>query len=105
VHGEEEKYIFLYWADSSSQNKNLFYLHNEPTKEGHLSFVLLESPFLSVSTVSRGQPSLVFLCLTLLKATQPLVKLLASAVFQLLIVPTYQHQEGAVTIISDVCPL
>jgi hypothetical protein len=27
---------------------------NEPTKEGHLLFVLFESPFTSVSTVSRG---------------------------------------------------
>jgi hypothetical protein len=60
VHGEEKKYFFLYWADKSSQDKNLLYLDNEPnepTKEGLLSFVLLESPFLSVSTVSRGQPS------------------------------------------------
>jgi hypothetical protein len=33
----------------------------EPTKEGPLSFVLFESPFTSVSTVSRGHPSLVSL--------------------------------------------
>jgi hypothetical protein len=42
------------------QNKNLLYRHdkpNEPTKKGHLSFVLFESPFTSVSTVSRGHPS------------------------------------------------
>jgi hypothetical protein len=32
---------------------------NEPTKEEPLSFVLFESPFSSVSTVSRGHPSLV----------------------------------------------
>jgi hypothetical protein len=32
---------------------------NEPTKEGHLSFVFFEFPFTSVSTVSRGHPSLV----------------------------------------------
>ena len=32
--------------------------HNEPTKEGPLSFVLHKSPFASVSTVSRGLPSL-----------------------------------------------
>jgi hypothetical protein len=34
---------------------------NKPTKEGPLSFVLFESPFTSVSTVSRGHPSLVSL--------------------------------------------
>jgi hypothetical protein len=33
----------------------------EPTKEGTLSFVLFESPFTSVSTVSRGHLSLVSL--------------------------------------------
>jgi hypothetical protein len=46
------------------QNKNLFYQHdkpNKPTKEGPLLFVLFESPFTSVSTVSRGHPSLVSL--------------------------------------------
>jgi hypothetical protein len=32
---------------------------NEPTKEGPLSFVLFESPFTSVSKVSRGHPFLV----------------------------------------------
>ncbi len=31
---------------------------NEPTKEGPLSFVLLESPFTPVSSVSRGHPFL-----------------------------------------------
>jgi hypothetical protein len=31
---------------------------NEPTKEGHLSFVLFESPYTSVSTASRRHPSL-----------------------------------------------
>ncbi len=38
------------------QAKNLFYQHDEPdetTKKGPLSFVLLESPFAQVSTVSR----------------------------------------------------
>ncbi len=34
---------------------------NEPTKKGPLSFVLFESPFTSVSTVSRGHHSLVSL--------------------------------------------
>jgi hypothetical protein len=53
-------------TEKPRQNKNLFYRHdepNEPTKEGPLSFVLFESPFISVSTVSRGHPSLVFLVL------------------------------------------
>jgi hypothetical protein len=43
------------------QNKNLLYWGdkpNEQTKEGPLSFILSESPFTSVSTVSRGHPSL-----------------------------------------------
>jgi hypothetical protein len=34
---------------------------NEPSKEGPLSFVFFESPFTSISTVSRGHPSLVSL--------------------------------------------
>ncbi len=34
---------------------------NKPTKEGPLSFVLFESPFTSVSTVSSGHPSLISL--------------------------------------------
>jgi hypothetical protein len=38
---------------------------NEPTKEGFLSFVLFESPFTQVSTVSRGHPSLVSLVISL----------------------------------------
>jgi hypothetical protein len=36
---------------------------NEQTKEGSLSFVLFESSFTSVSTVSRGLPSLVSMVL------------------------------------------
>jgi hypothetical protein len=32
---------------------------NEPTKKGFLSFVLFESPFALVSTVSRGHSSIV----------------------------------------------
>jgi hypothetical protein len=46
---------------AAKRNKNLLYLHdksNKPTKERPLSFVLFESPFTSVSTVSRGHPSL-----------------------------------------------
>jgi hypothetical protein len=38
---------------------------NETTKEGPLSSVLFESPFTSVSTISRGHPSLVSLVLAI----------------------------------------
>jgi hypothetical protein len=59
-HGEEKK--ILYWADwSNQQNKNILYRlvkPIEPTKEGPISFVLFESPFTSVSTVSRQRPPL-----------------------------------------------
>ncbi len=50
--------------EQSWQDKNLLYCYdepNEPTKEGPLPYVLQESPFASVSTVSRGHPSLVSL--------------------------------------------
>jgi hypothetical protein len=40
---------------------------NEPTREGPLSYVLLESPFASVSTVGRGHPSLVSLVTSLFR--------------------------------------
>jgi hypothetical protein len=56
-----KKYFVLDRLEQPRQDKNLFYRHekpNEPTKEGPLSFVLLEFPFASVSTVSRGYPSL-----------------------------------------------
>jgi hypothetical protein len=46
------------------QDKNLFHRHDKPnelTKEKPLSFVLFDSPLTSVSTVSRGHPSPVFL--------------------------------------------
>jgi hypothetical protein len=46
---------------ATKAEQNLLYWHgkpNEPTKEGPFSFVLLESPFTSVSTVSRGHFSL-----------------------------------------------
>ncbi len=52
------------WLGQPRQDKNLFYWHEKPnelTKEGLLSYVLSESPFISVSTVSRGQLSLVSL--------------------------------------------
>jgi hypothetical protein len=57
VSGEEKN--ILYRADESSQGRaNL-----ESAMEGLFSFVLFESPFTSVSTVSRGQPTLVSLVL------------------------------------------
>jgi hypothetical protein len=43
------------------------YLHDkpkEPNKEGPLSYILFESPFISLSAVSRGYPSLVSLVIT-----------------------------------------
>jgi hypothetical protein len=46
------------------EEKSVLYLARqayEPTKKGPLSFVLFESPFTSVSTVSRGHLSLVSL--------------------------------------------
>jgi hypothetical protein len=49
---------------AAKAEQNLVYRHgkfNEPTKEGLRSFVLFESPFTSVSTVSRGHPSQVSL--------------------------------------------
>ncbi len=77
MYGKEKN--VLYWADQISQNRIKISstgptspmnqprrdpCHdkpNEPTKEGPLSFVLTGSPFTSVSTVSRGHPSLVSL--------------------------------------------
>jgi hypothetical protein len=62
VCGEDSIYVLLGWLEQPRQDKNLFYQHNEPnepTSEGHLSYVLLESQFSSVSTVNRGHPSLV----------------------------------------------
>ncbi len=59
-----KKYFALGRLEQPRQNKNLLHRHDKPnelTKVGHLSFVLFESPFTSVSTVSRGQPSLVSL--------------------------------------------
>ncbi len=59
-----KKYFVLGKLEQLRQDKNPFYLLDkpkEPTKEGLLSFVLFESPFTSVSTVSRSHPSLVSL--------------------------------------------
>jgi hypothetical protein len=62
-----KKYFVLGRLEQPRQNKYLFYRHDkpiEPTKKGPLSFVLFESSFASVSTVSRGHPSLVSMCTT-----------------------------------------
>jgi hypothetical protein len=72
VYGEEKQIFYNGRLEQSRQDNNLMYRQvkpNEPTKERPLSFVLLESPFTSVSTVSRGHPSLVSL---LASATPPL---------------------------------
>jgi hypothetical protein len=59
-----KNYFVLGRLEQPRQDQNLLYCHDEPskpTKEGPLSYVLLESPFVSVSAVSRGHPSLVSL--------------------------------------------
>ncbi len=57
-----KKYFVLGQLEKPRQdNKLLYRLYDEPsepTKEGTLSFVLLVFPFVSVSRVSRGHPSL-----------------------------------------------
>ncbi len=58
------KYFVLGQLEQPRQDKNLLYRHyepNEPTMEGPLSYVLLESPFASVSPVRRGHPTLLSL--------------------------------------------
>ncbi len=56
VYGEKKK---IFCTGRTGAAKNLFYLHDKPTMERPRSFVLLESPLASVSTVCRGHPSLV----------------------------------------------
>ncbi len=54
-----KKILVLGWLEQPRQGKNILYRHgkpNKPTNEEPLSFVLFESPFTSVSTVSMGQP-------------------------------------------------
>jgi hypothetical protein len=66
VYSEEK--IFFTGLVRARQDKNLLYQHdksNNPTKEWSLSYVLFESPVTSVSTVSRGQPSLFSLLWTM----------------------------------------
>ncbi len=62
-------YFVLGWLKQPKKDKSLLYRHekhNDPTKEGPLSYVLQESPCASVSTVGRAHPSLVSLPATLL---------------------------------------
>ncbi len=59
-----KKYLLLGRLEQLMQNESLLYRQykpNEPTKKGPHSVVLVVSPFNSVSTVSRGHPSLVSL--------------------------------------------
>jgi hypothetical protein len=64
VYSEEKIFCIQGRLWQPRQLKNLLFRHDKPnkpikkTKEGPLSFVLFESPFTSVSTVSRGHPSL-----------------------------------------------
>jgi len=65
--------------DESSQRQdqtplNRHDLPNEPTKDGPLLYVLLESPFAPVSTFTMGDPSLVFLCDTLATVLDKIMK-------------------------------
>ncbi len=77
-----EKKNILYWVTRAAKAglKSLVSAHdetNEPTKEGPLSFVHFESPFTSVSTVSRGHPSLVrrlYLSFIILSVSMPAVE-------------------------------
>ncbi len=67
-----KKYFVLGRIEQPRQDKNLLYQQdqpNEPTKERPLSFVLFESPFTPVPTVSRCHPSLVSLVHTMDKIT------------------------------------
>jgi hypothetical protein len=55
------KKYFMGRLEQPRQNKISNEKPNEPTKKGPISFVLYESPFTTVSKVSRGHPSLVSL--------------------------------------------
>jgi hypothetical protein len=57
VYDERNKYFVLGQLEQPRQDKKLLYQQdkpNEPIQEGPVSFVLVESQFTSVSTVSRG---------------------------------------------------
>jgi hypothetical protein len=62
VYGEEKIFCTGLTRAAKAEQKSLVLAGyaqrtNEPTKEGHLSLVLFEPPFTSVSPVSRGYPS------------------------------------------------
>jgi hypothetical protein len=79
MYGEGKKYVVLGRQGQPRQNKNLLDLHdkpNEPSKKGPLSFVLFESPITSISTVSRGHPSLVSLGNELFFISMPPIRIL-----------------------------
>ncbi len=100
-----KKIFFLYWADKSSQDKNLLYLHNEPnepTKEGLLSFVLLESQFPQFQQSPGATP----LCLSVsnpAKSYTAPCEIIGFCCFPTVNCPYLPAPGGAVTIISDVC--
>ncbi len=61
VYGEEKNILL---GQPEQPRQNIVHRHDKPnelTKKGPLVFVLFESPFTSVSTVSRGHLSLVSL--------------------------------------------
>jgi hypothetical protein len=65
VYGEENNmlYCMANYRAAKAEQKSLVLAQlkpNEPTKEKPLSFVPFESSFTSVSTASRGHPSLIF---------------------------------------------
>jgi hypothetical protein len=63
VSGEIKIFCTGLTGDAKAGQKSLVPVRqaNEPTKEGPLSIVLIESPFASFSTVGRGYPTLVSL--------------------------------------------
>ncbi len=70
--GWGNKYLALARPEQSRQDKSLLYCQdqpNEPTKEGPFSNVLCESPFTSVTTVSKGHSPL--LSLWLIHSSKP----------------------------------
>jgi hypothetical protein len=69
VFGEEKIFCNGPTRAAKSEKKSLVpaLQAQQPIQEGPLSFVLFESPFTSVSAVSRGHPSLVSLIIIVIK--------------------------------------
>jgi hypothetical protein len=61
LYGDEKRIFMVPTKVAKAEQKSLVQHDkpNEPTKEGPLSFVLVDSPFPWVSTVSRDHTSLV----------------------------------------------